>query len=196
MQGGNVKNTAKFQTVGALALLCAGLLAGGCKSGPELTQANALSLIQAKYDQSPGVTTDIVVKDLGMRQGVTAKYWEGVRRYPNGYWADFKLTDDGKKLVKLPQGGDTIEWRPNGPNDLDYSITLTTIATSHSRARNVQDIQDMSGGKVATYTEDENLDGLPGPLQDMAHDPGNELSTQKQANFVLANGAWTLQSIQ
>jgi hypothetical protein len=191
-----VKISGNFQCVGALALFCAGLFAGGCKSAPVLTQANALSLIQAKYDQSPPVTTDIVVKDLGMRQGGTAKYWEEVKRYPNGYWADFKLTDAGKKLFKLPGGGDTIEWRPNGPNDVGYSIILTTLATSHPKPHDVTDIEDLGNGKVATYIEDENLDGLPVPVQDMAHDPGNTLSNRKQANFVLSSGAWALQSVQ
>ena len=42
--------------------------------------------------------------------------------YPNKYWADFKLTDAGKKAVKLPNGGDTIEWRPSGLDDKNYSV--------------------------------------------------------------------------
>jgi len=191
-----VRNRGKLQTLGALALLGAGVLVAGCKSAPELTQADALSMIQAKYDQSPGVTTDIVVNDLGMRQGYAAKYWGEVKRFPNGYWADFKLTDDGEKVVKLPNGGDTIEWRPNGPNDPRYVITVTTIATSHPKARDVRDIQDLGNGKIATYTEDVNLDGLPAPLQGIAHNPGNELTSMRHANFVLTNGAWTLQSTQ
>jgi len=191
-----VKKTGKLQTFGALALLGAGLLVAGCKSAPELTQADALSMIQAKYDQSPGVTTDIVVNDLGMRQGYTAKYWGEVKKFPNGYWGDFKLTDDAKKVVKLAGGGDTIEWRPNGPDDSKYVITVTTIATSHPKARDVRDIQDLGNGKIATYTEAVNLDALPGPLQTIAHNPGNQLTTMRHANFVLTNGAWTLQSVQ
>jgi len=35
---------------------------------------------------------------------VTAKYWDRVKAYPNNYWADFKLTDEGKKVVTLAKG--------------------------------------------------------------------------------------------
>jgi hypothetical protein len=193
---GNVRNTGKLHIWGALALLGAGLVAAGCKSAPPLSQADALTMIQAKYDQSAPVNTDIVVNDLGMRQGVTAKYWEGVKKYPNGYWADFKLTPDGKKLVKLASNGDTIEWRPEGPSDDHYMITITTVAANHVKARDVQDIEDVGDTKVVAYTEDVNLAGLPDPLQGIAHNPGNELSTTRHATFAVDGGAWKLQSIQ
>jgi hypothetical protein len=55
--------------------LGAGLLLTGCKTAPELTQANAQALIQAKYDQTPAVGANIAVSELGLAQGVTAKYW-------------------------------------------------------------------------------------------------------------------------
>ena len=48
-----------------------------------------------------------------MRQGITAKYWKRTTIYPNKFWADFKLTAEGKKVVKLPKGGDVIQWRPD-----------------------------------------------------------------------------------
>jgi hypothetical protein len=179
-----------------LALLCAALLAAGCKQAPELTQVNAASLIQANYAQAAPVPIELVISDLGMRQGVTAKYWEGVKRYPNGYWADFKLTPDGKKLVKLADGGDTIAWRPDGPNDLHYAITVTTLGASHLKATNIGDIEDNGDGKVVEFTEAKDLSGLPDALQGMAHNSGNTLSTRRHANFVLANGAWSLQSIE
>jgi hypothetical protein len=194
--GGNMKNWGNFARVCVGALVAAGVLAAGCKSAPELSQADALSMIQAKYAQTAPVAIDIVVTDRGMQQGVTAKYWTGVKRFPNGYWADFKLTDDGKKLIELPGGGDTIQWRPSGPADPHYSITVTTIATSQPKVSGVQDISDLGDGKVAKFTEAENLDALPAPLQEIAQDPGNELSAHKQANFALTNGAWTLQSLQ
>ena len=190
-----MKNAGKLQTLGALALLSAGLAVAGCKSAPDLPQANALSMIQAKYDQSPPVTTDIVVDDLGMREGVTAKYWEGIKKYPNGYWADFKLTPDGAKLVKLANGGDVVQWRPDGPNDPHYSVIMTTVAASHPKAVNPGDVEDSGDGKTMEYSEDVNLDKLPDPLQGIAHNPGNTLSTRRHANFVLANGAWKLDSI-
>lgn len=191
-----MKHLSKLHTWGALALLSAGFLAAGCKSAPDLSQANALSMIQAKYDQSAPVNTDIVIDDLGMREGVTAKYWEGIKRYPNGYWADFKLTPDGKKLVKLSNGGDTIEWRPDGPNDPSYSVTMTTVAANHLKARDVESIDDVANTKSVVYTEDVNLTGLPSALQNIAHNPGNQLSVHRTATFVLNGGAWTLQSIQ
>ena len=68
-----MRNTLTRKTLGAMALLGAGLLlAVGCKSTPDLTQANALALIQAKYDQTPPAGINITVSDLGMRQGIVA----------------------------------------------------------------------------------------------------------------------------
>ncbi len=185
----------KMEVLGALAILSAGLVVAGCKPAPELTQAEATSMIQANYAQSAPANISIVVNDLGMREGITAKYWEGVKKYPNGYWADFKLTPDGKKLVKLADGSDVIQWRPDGPNDPHYAITLTTIAASHSKAVNIGDVENNGNGKTIAFSEDVNLDALPDALQGIAHNPGNTLSTRRDANFVLANGAWKLDSI-
>ena len=50
--------------------------------------------------------------------------------------------------------------------------------------------------KAGKYTEGVNLTGVPQALQDIAHNPGNKLSTKKQADFSLTNGAWTLKSIE
>lgn len=191
-----MKNAGKLQTWGTLALLGAGLLWTGCKSAPPLAQADALTIIQAKYDQSPPVNSAIVVNDLGMREGVTAKYWQGAKKYPNGYWADFKLTPDGQKLVKLASGGDTIEWRPDSPDDPHYSITVTTVAANHLKARDAQNVEDVGDTKTVEYTEDVNLTGLPDPLQGIAHNPGNRLSVTRTATFTLDGGAWKLGSIQ
>ena len=44
--------------------------------------------------------------------------------------------------------------------------------------------------------EDVDLSSLPAPLQDIAQNAGNKLSTQRVATFALTNGAWTLQSIE
>ena len=33
--------------------------------------------------------------------------------YPNKFWADFTLTPEGKKLVKLPEGWRRDQWRPD-----------------------------------------------------------------------------------
>jgi len=193
--GGKVKNTRNNRVLAVVALLSAGLLMVGCKSAPDLTAAQAQALIQANYDQSPPVGVAITVFDLGMRQGVTAKYWDRVKAYPNNYWADFKLTDEGKKVVTLAKGGDVIPWRPDSAADKNFSVVVTTVATNHLKARNVKDPQDEVGGtKTAVFTEVAPLDGVPAPLQDMAHNPGTRLSITRTATFTSDNGTWKLQS--
>jgi hypothetical protein len=190
-----VKNVGKLQIWGAGALLGATLLVGGCKSAPELSQADATAMIKSNYDQATPANINIVVNDLGMREGVTAKYWAGVKKYPNGYWADFKLTPDGQKLIKLPSGGDTIEWRPEGPNDPHYSVTVATVATTRPKPVSIGQPEDSGTGKTVSFSEDVNLDPLPDPLKTIAQNPGNSLSTSRHANFVQANGAWKLDSV-
>ncbi len=181
---------------GFAALLGAGVWFSGCKSAPDLSAANAQALIQAKYDASPAVGAAITVDDLGMREGVTAKYWDRSKAYPNKFWADFKLSPDGKKVVTLQGGGDEIQWRPQSPDDKTFSVVVTAVAASHLKARDVQDPQDVVGGtKIAEFSEAVSLDGVPGPLQDIAHNPGNQLATKRTATFVLDGGAWKLQSI-
>jgi hypothetical protein len=178
------------------AVLGTGLLLSGCKSAPELTAAQAQALIQAKYDQDPPVGANITVNDLGMRQGVTAKYWDRSKAYPNKFWADFTLSPDGKKVIKLANGGDTIQWRPQSPEDKNFFVVVTTVATNHLKAHDVKDPQDEVGGtKAAVYTEAVDLTGVPPALQDMAHNPGNKLSTKRTATFALDGNAWKLQSI-
>jgi hypothetical protein len=184
------------EILGIVAVLGTGLLLAGCKSTPELTAAQAQTLIQANYDQSPAAGVAITVHDLGMQQGVTAKYWDRSKAYPNHVWADFKLTDAGKKAVTVTGGGDVIQWRPESAGDKNFSVTLTTVATNHLKVRNVADPQDEgSGTKSSVFSEAVNLDGLPSPLQDMAHAPGNRLSSKKTATFALDGGAWKLQSV-
>ena len=191
-----MKNAVKIGVFGVLAFLGAGLLLIGCKSAPELTQANALALIQAKYDQTPPVGANIAVGDLGMRQGVTDRYWDRTTVYPNRFWADFTLTPEGKKALKLPKGGEVIQWRPENAGDNGYSIVVVTAAANHLKARDIKEIQDETGGgKGADFTESIVWDGVPGPLQDIAHNPGNKLSAKRHAEFVLDGGAWKLQGI-
>lgn len=190
-----MKNPGKMQSLVALALLSAGLLLAGCKSAPPLSKDQATALIQAKYDSMPAAPNTILVNDTGMQQGVTAGYWTGLRRYPNGYWADFKLTPDGKKVLTLSGGGDVIQWRPLQLQDPHYGITITTVAKNHLKADDLGDVQDQSGGtKMVTYDEDVVWTGVPAPLQGIGHNPGNQLSTRRTAIFALQNGAWTLQS--
>jgi len=192
-----VRNAGKLKVFGVLTLLGAGLILTACKSAPELTAASAQALIQAKYDQTPAVGANIVVDDLGMRMGATAKYWNRTTIYPNKFWADFKLTDDGKKALKLQAGGDVIKWRPESAEDKGYALVVVSVAANHLKVRDVQDPQDEVGGtKSAVYTEAVSLDGVPAPLQEIAHNPGNKLSGKKTATFSLDGGAWKLASIQ
>jgi hypothetical protein len=191
-----VKNALNLKTFGVVAFLGTGLLLSGCKSAPDLTQANALALIQAKYDQTPAVGVNIAVNDLGMRQGAEAKYWTRTTVYPNKIWADFTLTADGKKAIKLSSGGDVIQWRPETADDKQYSLIVTTVAANHLKAHDLGTIQDDAGGKGVSFTESADLTGVPDALQNIAHNPGNKLGTKRQAEFVLDGGAWKLNSIQ
>lgn len=191
-----MKNLNRAGILGLATLFGAALLFPGCKSAPQLTAAQAQALIQAKYDHDPAAGVPITVSDLGMRQGVTAKYWDRSKVYPNNFWADFKLTPDGKKAVTLGNGSDMIQWRPESATDTKFSVVVTTVVANHLKARDVKDPQDdVSGTKSVVFTEAENLDGVPGPLQDIAHNPGNKLSNTRTATFALDNGAWKLQSI-
>jgi hypothetical protein len=199
--GGNVTKMLNWKTFGVLFLAGFGLLVAGCKSAPELTKDQALAMVQAKYDQTPGVGVNILVDDAGMRQGAISKLWDRTKVYPNKLWADFKLTPDGKKAVTLPSGGDTIEWRPASLDDKNYTITVTTVAANHLKAREMSDLQDemlpgAATAKGASYVEGVDLTGVPQTLEDVAHNPGNKLSAKRQANFVLDNGNWQLKSIE
>src|SRR6266536_1133715 len=183
------------------ALMLGGLFLAGCKSAPELTQAQALALIQAKYDQDAPVGVNILVNDPGMMQGISGKLWQRTRTYPNKYWADFTLTADGKKAVKLPTGKDVIEWRPGGLDDKNYAYLVTTVAANHMKAHDIGELQDemvpgADTAKGAKFTEGVNLTGVPDALQEIAHQPGHRLSTKRQADFTLEGGAWQLHSIR
>ena len=75
-------------------------------------------------------------------------------------------------------------------------VDLATVAANHLKAFDVQDPQtEADGTRSVIFSEGVDLTGVPGPLQDIAHDPGNRLSTKRTAIFALQNGAWTLQSI-
>lgn len=194
--GGNVKNAVKMNVLLALVVIGVGIVAAGCKSAPPLTQDQALAMIQAKYDATPPVGANIIVNNDGMVQGATAKLWNRTTIYPNKYWADFTLTPEGKKAVTLPGGGDVIKWRPDSPTDKKYSVVMITVAANHLKARDIKDIQNVANTKTVFFTEGVDLTGVPQVLVDIAHNRGNQLSTTRQAIFVLDNGSWALQSIQ
>jgi hypothetical protein len=178
-----------------LTFLGAGLLLSGCKSAPELTAAQAQALIQAKYDQMPAAGAEILVDLAGMGRGATAKYWTRTKLYPNNYWADFTLNPEGKKVLKLKNGGDLIQWHPLNAGDKDYAIEVVTLAAAPLKAHDVSDPQDEVGGtKSASYVETVSLDGVPNDLKVMADGPGNRLSSRHVATFALDGSAWKLQS--
>jgi len=189
-----VKIAGKMQALAAVALLGVGVVLAGCKSGPELTKDQAQALITAKYDAMAGAKLNIAVGDLAMQAAVRAGYLQGVKRYPNGYWADFKLSAAGAKELTVA-GGELIQWRPTAPSDPHYAITMTTVAAPKLKARDFGDVTKV--GEIATvvFTEDVNLSSLPAPVQEMARTPGNKMNDKKTATFALVNGAWAVQKI-
>ncbi len=196
-----MRRAIKLYALGAVAILAAGLFVTGCKSAPPLTAQQAQQMIQANYDQQAPAGIAINVTDLGMRQGFAAGYWKRTLKYPNGYWADFTLTPEGKKLITLQGGGDVIQWRPMSPTDSKYSITVTTVQQNHLKAANVRNIhsEDLPGASQAMgadYDEVEDFTGIPAPLAQIGHNPGNQISTARHADFALVNGAWKLQSVE
>lgn len=183
------------------ALLGAAFAVTGCKSAPELTPDQARALIQAEYDHRTPAGASVTVSELGLRQGYTAKYWTKTKDYPNKYWADFTLTDDGKKAIRLSNGGSVFEWRPESADDRRYSIVVFAAVAHPLKAHDVQEVQDAAVAGVATaksasFTESVNLDGVPAPLVEIAHNPNNKLSSKRQAYFSLENGDWKLHSIE
>jgi hypothetical protein len=190
-----VKKIWMLAVLGVMAGVSAWVMAG-CKSAPDLTKENALAMIQAKYDQQAPVSAAVLVNDDGMKVGVTAKYWDRSKAYPNQTWADFKLSDAGKKAVKLPSGGDTIEWHPDSATDTKYVIVVNPVVANHLKAKNAGDpADDMAGTKTVPYDEVTSLEGVPDPVQQMARLSNTKISMRKAATFVLDNGAWKLQSI-
>ncbi|HTW60935.1 MAG TPA: hypothetical protein VMD55_03950 [Terracidiphilus sp.] len=191
-----MKMKVNARVMGTVVLLSASWWLVGCKSAPQLTQAEAQAMIQTKYAQNPAAPLEITLENQGMTQGVLAKYWVETKRYPNGYWADFTLTPDGKKLVKLTATGDVIQWRPESPTDPRFSAVVETLANVPHKISNVGDVQTVGDTRVVQFNDEVDLSGLPQPLQGIAQTDGNTLSTTRQATFVLTNGAWTLQSIE
>lgn len=196
-----MKNTLKIQVAGAMVLLGAGLIVAGCKSTPPLTQQNAQALIQAQYDQAAPTPITITLTNSGMVQGVNDKYWERTKVYPNHLWADFTLTEDGKKLISVSSGGDVIQWRPMTDGGEDYSTNVNTVSATHLKAMNIRNLQSeilpsVSKAMGCDYDEVVDFTGVPAPLAAIGHNPGNRISFKRHADFALQNGAWVLQSTE
>lgn len=189
-----MKNAGKLFALVMMGIVGAGLLLTGCKSAPELTQAEAQAMIQAKCDQMPPTGAVILVDEQGLARGVSAKYWDRTKVY-NRFWGDFTLTAEGKKVLKLEKGGEVIHWQPLNAGDKNYSFAVVTVAANHKKAHVTGDPQDDVGStKTVTYEENVNLDGLPNDLKIMSSAAGNRLSTKHVATFALDAGAWKLQS--
>lgn len=188
----------KLSSIYALGVLACGLAwlaVSGCKSAPELTKDQALAMIQAQYDKQQPVSPTILVNDDGMKAGVAAKYWDRSKAYPNNFWADFKLTDAGKKAVKLVNGGDTIEWHPDSATDTHYMIEVSPVVANHLKAKNPSDPQDDMGTKTVQFDEVTSLEGVPDAVQEMARGSNTKVSMRRTATFVLDGGAWKIQGI-
>jgi hypothetical protein len=185
--------------LGVVATVCAGTLMTGCKSAPDLSKDNAMALIQSHYDSQAPSGVTITVDKVGLQQGLTAGYWKLTKIYPKQQgWADYAISDGGKKVLKLQNGGDVIEWRPGA--DGEFHFLIVTTAASTMRAKDAQDPQDeiLSDAKTAksvTFTESVNMTGVPQPLQDIAHNAGNKLSAKRQADLTYENGAWKVHGI-
>jgi hypothetical protein len=164
-----------------------------------LSKDNAQALIQSHYDSQAPSGVTITVDKMGLQQGLAAGYWKLTKIYPKqAGWADYTLTDEGKKVLKLTAGGDVIEWRPGG--DGEFHFLVVTNMTTSLKAKDLGDPQDeiladSKAAKSVTYTESVNLSNVPKALQDMAHNPGNKLSSKKQADLSYDNGAWKLHGI-
>jgi hypothetical protein len=194
-----VSKQMKIWTAGALAILGAGLLMNGCKSAPDLTKDAALALIQADYDKRPAEAATIAVDELGLKQGINSNLWKLTKVYPNNRWADYALTDEGKKSIKLAGTGGAIQWRPE-EGSKDFHFFVITMVANHMKAKDVSDPQDdvvanVQTAKSAGFTEVYDWTGIPDSVQTIAHNAINRLSTRRQADFALVNGAWTVHSI-
>jgi hypothetical protein len=194
-----VKSVLNVQLWGAVVIVGAGLAIAGCKSAPPLAQTDAQKLIQAYYEQQPAESVHIYVDYTGLKQGTDAKYWKVVKVFPaNKNWGDLDLTDEGKKIYKLDDGGNTIHWRPDDQNKGHFYVP--TVQTTHPKISDGSDPQDdvvpgVDNAKSCKFTTTANLEGLPATVSTMAHDVGNILTQRKTAEFALDNSAWKVHDI-
>ncbi len=172
----------------------------GCK--PELTNEQALPLIQAHYDQAAAVPMNFKVDQSGLQAGLLAKYWILTKLYPqNKAWGDFTLTDAGKKLIKLPNGKDVIEWRQDAGGKFQYEVT--TVAALKFKARDIHEIRNevvpgvKGPGRVVVFMETHDIAALPNELQDIIlHNANNKIAEKRQADMDFENGAWAFHNIE
>jgi hypothetical protein len=192
---------ARFTRISLLVAVFAALvLTTGCK--PDLTNDQALALIQADYDHRAPAPMTLSLDQTGLQDGLTAKYWALSKLYPtNKLWADYTLTDEGKKAVKLADGKDVIEWRQDPSGKFEYEIT--TLAPLKLKAREVKEIRDeivpgvKGPGKVVVFMESKDLSALPDALQTIARNNAkNKIAAKRQADLTLDNGAWAYHAME
>ena len=179
----------------------AGTIFAGCNMAPNLDQEGARQLIQAHYASLAPVPIVIMVNRTGLKQGIDAKYWKLTKVYPNNSWADYTLTPEGKQVLALQAGGDVIQWRPD-QNGFAHFFVATAVAT-HPRVVNVEPVEDdvipnVPKAKSTWFVEAADFTGVPMPLQDIAHNPGNTntFSTRRQVEFALEGGVWKVHEIR
>ena len=188
-----------FSGFAAIGLVALGFALMGCNSAPDLTKTAAQALIQAEYDKRPAEGVIVMVDRVGLKQGLDAHYWKLTKVYPNNRWADYILTPEGKKALTLNGGGDVIQWRPDADGAAHFFVT--TVAANHPRVHDVRDPQDdvvanVPTAKSTSFVESVDFSGVPQPLQDMAHNPGNTLSAHRQVDFALEAGVWKVHLIR
>jgi len=165
-----VKSAFKWQLLGAVLTVGASLAVTGCKSAPELTQADAQKLIQAYYDQQPAEPVHIYVDYTGLKQ-----------------------------VYKLDDGSTTIHWRPDEQNKGHFYVTtVQTTHPRISEVSDPQDdvVPGVDTAKSCKFSAGDNLEGLPDTVKHMAHNVGNTLSQRHTADFALDNGAWKVHAIR
>lgn len=156
-------------------------------------------MIQADYDKRPAEPAVIAVDDMGLKQGLN-KLWKLTKVYPNMRWADYTLTDEGKKAVKLQNGGNVIEWRPEQGNN-DFHFFISTVQANKLKMKDLQEEHDdivagVDHAKSADFTEVYDWTGIPDTVQTISHNAINKLSTKRTAEFELTGGAWRLHAIK
>ncbi len=118
---------------------------------------------------------------------MAAKYWERTKVYPNRYLGRLHADPEGKKVLKLPNGAMYPVAPGKRPAIQNYSVVVTTVATNHLKAQELQDPRTKcfrrGYGQGSRLSRGVNLDGVPDPLVKIAHNPGNKLSTKRHADF-------------
>ena len=181
------------------ALVAGGAVLTGCNFAPDLSKTAAMTMVQAEYAKRPAEPITIAVDHIGLKQGLDAKLWKLIKVYPNQRWADYTLTDEGKKAVKLQGGGDVIQWRPAEGNN-DFHFFVLTLQANSPKAKDLVDPTDdvvpgVDTAKGSSFTEALNFDGVPQSVALIGHNAINRVTARRQAEFALVGGNWKLHNI-